>query len=323
MTDYESLKAETAEVVEPLARTVQTLEKRLSTIGARIADTRVEVERKEKVLADHRETAGEKLSASTSDFSEWQGRLRRLDRERGTLVEALALLERDLRPTTMQKLTDARAELERTLGRLRGEAKAPCEARLTVLLAAVIAEHDAITSAWARLYREHGASMSPHLGLEPHAVSPRLKRIGGTLTGPAWIELHPAPVVETPLVVKAPAAVPRAPQARNPYQDDPAPAQDAPHDAEDCAGATTTPAPDTTARPGDAPDTGNHGDGQDSAVQDAPGSTISAALDIQAAPAVDVAPARRTLLTGRTAERDGEAPPDAADATATPGPEDR
>jgi len=276
MNRYETLKAATAETIEPLARTVQTLEKRLATIGGRIADTRVEVERKEKALADHRETAGEKLSASTSDFSAWQGRLRRLTREHETLVEALALLENDLRPMTLQKLADARAALGKALNTLRGAAKPEAEKKLAVLLDALIAEHDAHLAAWTRLYREHGASYSPVLGLDPTARSTRLDKVAHTPTGRRWLTFFPPPVVEAPPVAVAPAAVPEAPQARNPYQDDPQTPQDAAgatttappdtQDAQDAPQATATPAPDDG---GLLPPMDEHADGRDTAPQDA------------------------------------------------------
>jgi len=205
---------EAEKTAKPLAGRVRALEKQRVVIGERVRDTRTDIDRKAKALDTHRETAGEKLTISSSAFNEWQGRLRRLTREHETAREALALLEKDIGPKVAKDLAEARQKLQRGLDAFYNAAKVECEERMAVLLAAVVDERDDFLSAWGQVYADFGASLKHGRGDAPVAASDRVdKAYRPHLTGPRCVTFtnkRPvAPEVATPQP-EAPTAAPRA-----------------------------------------------------------------------------------------------------------------
>ena len=217
MNQYQTFKAEAEKTVKPLAARVRTLEKQRVAVQERIVGTREDVDRKAAALAAHREAAGESLTKSTSAFNEWQGRLRRLEREHGTGCEALALLERDIRAQTDRELEAARQKRQQALDALYNAAKPACEERMAALLAAVVDERDAFVDAWAQVYQHFGTHLAHLLGgssQAPVAMSDRLDKIRHPITGKPWVTFkNPPPVVKPPVAsIPVPEAAPDAPE---------------------------------------------------------------------------------------------------------------
>jgi len=205
MDYYANLQAEAAKTVEPLAVRARTLQKRRQIIEDRIRDTREDIDRKAAALDKHRSRAGDRLSKSSSAFSEWQGRLRRLTREHETAREALAFLESDLDPASARELSDARKEIRLALERIATAAKAACELKMGELLARVVEERDGFTDALGRICRDFGAATTAP---GPVAASDRLGEVKRRIFGPRWVTFTDKPPVRAAAAAEAATAAP-------------------------------------------------------------------------------------------------------------------
>ena len=103
MTDYQTMMRDAAgPTAGPLKEAVEKADAALANIRERITATEADIARKETALAKHRDASTEKLAKSTSAFNEWQGRLRRIERELASAKEALDLLRREVEPKARQ-----------------------------------------------------------------------------------------------------------------------------------------------------------------------------------------------------------------------------
>jgi len=192
MTNYLEMMQDTAgPTAGPLKKQVETADAALAAVQERITATAQDVQRKEAALERHRESSTEKLASSTSAFSEWQGRLRRIERELGSAREALALLRSEVEPRAVADRDEARKALRKTLVAACHRARAEAERLMSQALADAVSEHDAYLDARAALFREYGVSTSRD---EPPVA--RNARLGGAkirkpVTGPASLVLAP------------------------------------------------------------------------------------------------------------------------------------
>jgi len=247
-----------AKGIKPLADRVRTLEQQYVSVRERIRDTVEDVDRKAEGLAAHRDRAGESLTKSTSAFSEWQGRLRRLEREHGTACEALALLERDIGPKIVRDLADARQKRDTALDRVYNAAKPACEAKMDALLADVVDERDAFVEAWQKVYHDFGTHLGHLLGgsrQAPVAQSVRLHRMYHRNTGTWQLRFTNKPPPPAPKPKPKPKAAARAPDSTADAPNAPRTPPEAPGVAEAVQDAPEAPQRVLTGsgRQGDAP----------------------------------------------------------------------
>lgn len=222
MDYYTKCQAQASKTLKPLLVRMKTAEKQVAVVQDRVAGAKEEIARKTNALTTHRAAAGDRLIASSSAFSEWQGRLRRLQREHDTAQEALDLLERDLGPAASRGLAAAWKEVADALDALRIGAKAPCEARMDDLLAAVIAERDGYLSAWSQVYREFGVQFNRKKGGDPVATSTRLNDVTHFSGGKVFLTFTDKPPVPAEAAASAGAEPEKASGVAEAPQDAPA-----------------------------------------------------------------------------------------------------
>jgi len=194
MDYYQTMTQKAAEGVTSLAAEARKAEKALAAVDDRIEHARQDVERRKAALDRHRGRSTEKLAKSTSAFQEWQGRLRRLEREKHSAEEALALLTSDVKPQAAAARDAARKALRQALAAAAREVKVEtCEPAMAEHFDAAVAEHDGFLAARARLFREH--DVSPPSGGAPVARCARLdaKSLHRRLTGAPWLEFTSKP----------------------------------------------------------------------------------------------------------------------------------
>jgi len=212
--DYDAILNEVAATADPLFAEVEKLRKQQAKFEEQIATTQQDADRKTQALARHRERAGDKLTESTSAFSEWQGRLRRLTRELDSAEEARRLMQDALLPGTKKKLAAARIALQRALNAHVKHVREAAEDHLRGMMEAVAAERDAFAASRDALYRRFNASSDDE---EPRVFCPRLNIVEGvhkTLLGPPWLTF--APPVKRPTLPPPPEPKRDAPAADPP-----------------------------------------------------------------------------------------------------------
>jgi len=194
MTDYQTMMRDAAgPTAGPLKEEVEKCEKALAEVKERIAATEKDIGRKQDALERHRASSTEKLASSTSAFQEWQGRLRRIERELASAKEALDLLRREVEPKARQDREAARKGLRGALVVACHKARAEAERLMGQAFADAVAEHDEFLAARADLFHEF--DVSPERD-DPPVI--RSDRLGGhalhkKLTGPNWLTLTPPP----------------------------------------------------------------------------------------------------------------------------------
>ena len=209
MTYLENLKLEAAKTVEGLAANVVELEKQVVKIEDRILYARDDLARIDGTIADFKAKSAEKLTASTSAYAEWQGRLRRLTQEWNSAKEALALLEAQIAPKTKAARGVARKELSQALTGLCLAGRPRCSARMAELLDVVVGEHDAYLAACERLHQDYGLTFTPpdfdHGVVVEHARLSHVRK--HLLTSP----MHYLAFTDPPAPAEAVQAAPGAP----------------------------------------------------------------------------------------------------------------
>jgi len=194
MTNYLEMMQDTAgPTAGPLKEEVEKCEKALAEVKERIAATEKDIERKTAALERHRASSTEKLASSTSAFQEWQGRLRRIERELGSAREALDLLRREVEPKARADREAARKGLRGALTAACHKARGEAERLMGQAFGDAVVEHDGFFAARAALFREYEVSTARD---EPPVI--RSDRLGGhalhkKLTGPNWLTLTPPP----------------------------------------------------------------------------------------------------------------------------------
>lgn len=172
-TDYATKFQAAGAELEALAERVTEQTERRAAVADRLGNARRDVARADAALAKHKATAVDKLAASTTAYERFQGRLRRLTRERESAADALALLESDTAARVERDLAAAKDALRSALKEVAAGVRADCEATIRRHFIEALDERDAFAAAGQDFFRGFGPARPP---LKP-ARTPSLKVI--------------------------------------------------------------------------------------------------------------------------------------------------
>ena len=228
MTTYlETFRAEAETKIGPLANRVAELTKHLDGIRRRAAAESENAGRIAADVADLKRLAGESLTGDTNAYERFKTSLKKLTAKLETSQEIGATFTREIIPTKEREIAAARLKLAEALAALYAEKKPACEAEMTRLLDAVVAERDAFLTAFGQLFSDFGVGFTGGArGIPPRAAHGRISSIERRMTGGAKLVFtdRPAPTPQAPGPVVA--TVPQAQKPRSPA----APSQDTPLD---------------------------------------------------------------------------------------------
>lgn len=221
------------DAIRPLADTVRKLVAELTRLQKRAGDEGETVTRLERDLARLEETAGERLTDDRDSFERYKVAHRRLTAALATSREIVETFNRKIIPTKRAEVDAARAKSENAMLALYSKGKADCEASMTVLLDAVVAEHDSFLDAIDQLGREFDVSLDYHTSRmpTPRAPHPRLASVEVFINKAPQLVFSARPAQNA---TQGPAVAPGATITAEPGKD----SQDAPE-----AGPTPEPAP--------------------------------------------------------------------------------
>ncbi|MCX5653711.1 MAG: hypothetical protein NTY65_03550 [Planctomycetota bacterium] len=188
--------------LRPLTATVRKLTEQLAHLRQRLETERGNVGNREADLESLKAAGGEYLTQN--DFASFRVRLKRLTADLAASKEAVVLFETDLIPRTEKGLQEAREKLAQTFTTTCADARVACEARMTDLLSAVVAEHDAFLAAILDLAATYGTA---YHGKPPVAYSSRLGEVKHTMTGRWWMTFTKCPPAVAAAAATTPAVV--------------------------------------------------------------------------------------------------------------------
>ncbi len=292
ITDYATrLQSAAAEKVAPLAEKVKRLSRDLAKIDDRMKAARDDLARADEAISGHKGRAVEKLTSSTSAYHEWQGRLRRLMLEKDSQIEALALMQTEIRPQAARDLDAARAELRRAVLDVTAGAKREAEKKMAECVGMAVDVRAAYLDAARQFFADYNqgwtGESSDHDRLYPSPQVLRYKDAGYCTV--YFLDNRP---VETMLI--PPHLRPLPPGAPGP---------ETPQDAPQAAPPTT---PDAVRASDDAPVNVLAVQDGVPAAQDAPGAMPTPALDPLPCPDVPTTDRPATCLTGDVADLDAQ-----------------
>jgi len=197
-----ALAIEAEAKLRPLADLVTKLTKQLAHLRHRLETERGNAEKRATDLESLKAASASYLTQN--DFGKFRTRLKRITEDLAAARESVALFETDLLPRTERGLQAAREKLAQTFAGTVAAAKSDCEARMTDLLSAVVAEHDAFLDAISDLGKTYN---TVYQGKGPVGYSSRLGDVKHTMSGRWWLTLlrPPAPAAAAATMPAVPA----------------------------------------------------------------------------------------------------------------------
>ncbi len=190
--DYTKRFDDVAEELRPLAEAVAAAETQHAAIRDRLQNAEREVARLDKALEAHRRRGVERLAGSTDDVQRFEGRHRRLSRERESAASTVALLKSDTLPRAAATLASARGELAAALKALAAGAHRDAETAIHELLSQALDERDSFQVAVEALFAEYAAAWGGGGG-RPRSKSVRLPPLAALERVRRQVQAPPGP----------------------------------------------------------------------------------------------------------------------------------
>jgi len=205
-----SLAVEAEKTIRPLAKKAAALEKELAVLVKRAASEKDDFATAEETLAQLKSAAGAYLTDGPGAFDRFKTNLKRTTAKVENLRESILIFDRELVPAARLALDAAREKLAQTFAGTVAAARSDCEARMSELLAAVVASHDEFMAAISDLGKTYSTS---YHGEPPKVYSPRLGEVSHRASGGRWVTFKAAPAVAAPAATSPAAAVLTPPEA--------------------------------------------------------------------------------------------------------------